>query len=55
MYAILGPKHVFSTFQETVWSHLKREYSVRLLMLIDLEFIITFQGIRFLIWNSLEG
>ena len=24
MYEILGLKHVFSTFQETVWSHLKR-------------------------------
>ena len=23
MYEILGLKHVFSTFQETVWSHLK--------------------------------
>ena len=24
MYVILGLKNVFSTFQETVWSHLKR-------------------------------
>ena len=23
MYEIVGLKHVFSTFQETVWSHLK--------------------------------
>ena len=23
MYEFLGLKHVFSTFQETVWSHLK--------------------------------
>ena len=27
MYEILGLKHVFSTFQETVWSHLKWEES----------------------------
>ena len=23
MYEILGLEHVFSTFQETIWSHLK--------------------------------
>ena len=27
MYEILGLKHVFSTFQETVWSHLKKLFN----------------------------
>ena len=29
MYEILGLKHVFSTFQETVWSHLKKALQVK--------------------------
>ena len=35
MYEILGLKHVFSTFQETVWSHLKwrvRDYFAKLFL-----------------------
>ena len=35
MYEILGLKHVFSTFQETVWSHLKRQFNSMIQVLFD--------------------
>ena len=47
MYEILGLKYVFSTFQETLWNHFKRNVNCAIIEMIARQHALTVQELYF--------